>query len=60
MVEGSNAGRGEMFRNRLHGPGAPPPSCTMDTGSLDRVKRPGLVVDRLLPSGTEVKTRTFT
>ena len=37
------------------GPGAYPASCTVGTGSLPGVKRPGRVVDHPPPSSAEVK-----
>ena len=39
------------------GPGTHPASCTMGTGSLPGVKRPGRGVDHPLPSSSEVKER---
>jgi hypothetical protein len=39
------------------GPGAYPASCTMGTGLLPGVKRPGRGVDHPPPSSTEVKER---
>ena len=39
------------------GPGSHPAFCTMSTGSFPGVKRPGRDVDRLPPSGTQVKER---
>jgi hypothetical protein len=39
------------------GPGAHPASCTMGTGSLPGVKRPGRGVDHPLSSSAEIKDR---
>jgi len=39
------------------GPGAHPTSCTMGTGSLSGVKRPGRDVDHPPPSIAEVKEK---
>jgi hypothetical protein len=49
---GMNPDRREIFRT---GPGAHPASCTMGTGSLPGVKRPGRGVDHPPRSTAEVK-----
>jgi hypothetical protein len=47
--------RARFFAHVQTGPGAHPASCTMGTGSLPGVKRPGLGADHPPPSSAEVK-----
>jgi hypothetical protein len=54
VVRVSNPGGVRFFVPLRIGPGAHPASCTVSTGSLPRVKRPGRGADHLLPSGAEV------
>ena len=56
-VRGSNPVGGEIFRTVQTGPETHPASCTMGTGSLLGVKRPGRGVDHPPPSSAEVKDR---
>ena len=56
-VRGSNPG-GRRFSALVHtGPGADPASCTMGTGILPGVKRPGRGVDHPTPFSAEVEGR---
>ena len=59
MVRGSSRGRGEIFCTVQTGTGTHPASCTLDTGSIPGVKRPGRGVNHPPPSCAEVKERVY-
>ena len=57
-IESRGGGGAARFSASIQtGPGDHPASCTMGTGYLPGVKRPGRGVDHISPSSAEVKER---